>query len=113
MLAPYKFPDHFWLGYAIDHHCTLNPVIPTEGRKAQYVLSWTALNLQYRIDHPARCRALILAKKYSYFYNQNDVAFGPETWKPLSEETGMELISVASDDLGGNGALPEGKQFPP
>lgn len=35
VMAPYEYPDHYYLGYALDHHCEKNPVVPPELKKDQ------------------------------------------------------------------------------
>lgn len=85
VMAPYEFPDHYYLGYALDHHCGKNPVVPPELKK----------------DH-----AFILSKRLSYYYK--NPAFLPDTWLNVSQSSGLEMISAVYDDTKGEHVIPEG-----
>ncbi|KAG8937515.1 hypothetical protein FRC00_004609 [Tulasnella sp. 408] len=85
VMAPYEYPDHYYLGYALDHHCEKNPLVPPELKK----------------DY-----AFILSKRLSYYYN--NPAFLPESWSNVSQSSGMEMVSVAFDDTKGERVMPEG-----
>ncbi|KAG9009926.1 hypothetical protein FRB90_008066 [Tulasnella sp. 427] len=85
VMAPYEYPDHYYLGYALDHHCEKNPLVAPELKK----------------DY-----AFILSKRLSYYYS--NPAFLPETWSGVSQSIGMEMVSVAYDDTKGEHVMPEG-----
>jgi len=90
VVVPYRYQDHYFLGYAMDHHCTKVRVKPPEERKHQVFL---------------------LAKYYSYFSALVDdpmMKWEPDIWQILGKETGLDILSVAVDNTDGKVDLPSG-----
>ncbi|KAG8993905.1 hypothetical protein FRB94_013077 [Tulasnella sp. JGI-2019a] len=72
-----RFPKHYYIGYAISHHCTKTPVVAPENRT----------------NH-----AFILAKESSYFHDDKDrLAFPLDAYATITEQTGIQVVTTANE----------------